>query len=138
MTKEFFAQDLVRRFPEHQAAYEDHLRAYGEVLGHVFFCEINPVLSGLLRENQDQARIRRYMDFLEEMYREGDGDVRNIVEVTILEYLGDDETVLRQAFHYFSEELMEASQAVEAGWGRRQIRLYRKNGRMRYEWEPPR
>lgn len=138
MTKEFFAQDLVRRFPEHQAAYEDHLRAYGEVLGHVFFCEINPVLSGLLRENQDQARIRRYMDFLEEMYREGDGDVRNIVEVTILEYLGDDETVLRRAFHYFSEELMEASQAVEAGWGRRQIRLYRKNGRMRYEWEPPR
>lgn len=138
MNKEYFAQELARRFPKHRAAYEDHLRAYGEVLGHVFFCEINPVLSGLLRENRDSAGIRRYMDFLEEMYREGDADVRNIVQVTILEYLGDDEAVLRGAFEYFSEALMEASREVEAGWGRREIRLYRKNGRMRYEWKPPR
>ena len=77
------------------------------------------------------------MEFIGEMYGGGDGDVRNIVEVTILEYLGDDETVLRNAFGYFSEGLMVASQAVEAGWGRREIRLYRKNGRLRYQWRPP-
>lgn len=137
MTKEYFARELARRFPEHRAACEDHLRAYGEVVGHVLFCEINPVLSGLLRENRDPARIRQYMDFIEEMYRDGDGDVRNIVEVTILEYLGDDEIVLRRAFSHFSEALMEASRAVEAGWGRREIRLWRKNGRLLYEWKPP-
>jgi len=45
----------------------------------VFFCEINPVLSALLRENRERKRIRRYMDFLEEMYREGNGDARNAV-----------------------------------------------------------
>lgn len=137
MTKEHFAEELVRRFPEYREVYEDHLNAYGEVLGHVFFCELNPILSSLLRENQDRARIRRYIDFLEEMYREGDGDVRNIVQVTILEYLGDDETVLRNAFEYFSEELMLASQAVEAGWGRREIRIYHRHGKARYEWRPP-
>ena len=48
-------------------------------MGHVFFCEINPVLSALLRENRERKRIRRYMDFLEEMYREGNGDARNAV-----------------------------------------------------------
>ncbi len=67
------------RFPEHRPAYDYHLNAYGEVVGHVFFCEINPVLSALLRENRERKRIRRYMDFLEEMYREGNGDARNAV-----------------------------------------------------------
>ncbi len=134
MTKEYFAQELVRRFPEYQRAYEDHLEAYGKVLGHVFFCEINPVLSKLLRANQDCAQIRRYMDFLEDMYRNGDDEVKNIVTVTLLEYLGDDETVLRNAFSHFSEELMEASKAVEASWGRRDIRLYRRHGKLLYQW----
>lgn len=134
MTKEYFARELVRRFPEYRRAYEDHLEAYGKVLGHVFFCELNPVLAGLLKAGQDRALTRRYMDFVEDMYRDGDDEVKNIVQVTILEYLGDDEAVLRGAFAYFSEALMEASKAVEAGWGRRDIRLYRRHGKLLYEW----
>lgn len=134
MTKEYFAKKLVREFPEYQRAYQDHLRAYGEVLGHVFFCEINPVLSGLLRSNEDRTQIRKYVDFIEDMYANGDDGVKNIVTVTMLEYLGDDESVLRNAFGYFSPALMEASKAVEAGWGRREIRLYRRRGKLLYEW----
>lgn len=134
MTKEYFARELVRRFPEYQRAYQDHLEAYGGVLGHVLFCELNPVLAGLLKAGRDRDLIRRYMDFVEDMYRDGDDEVKNIVQVTILEYLGDDEAVLRGAFAYFSEALMEASKAVEAGWGRRDIRLYRRHGKLLYEW----
>lgn len=134
MTKEQFARKLVRDFPEYQRAYQDHLKAYGGVLGHVFFCEVNPVLSDLLRSNQDRGQIQKYIGFMEDMYANGDDEAKNIVTVTMLEYLGDDETVLRNAFTYFSEELMEASKAVEAGWGRRNIRLYRKHGKLFYEW----
>lgn len=47
----------MRDFPEYQRAYQDHLNAYGEMLGHVFFCEINSTLSDLLRLNQDKAQI---------------------------------------------------------------------------------
>lgn len=108
--------------------------AYGEVLGHVLFCEINPILSDLLRSNRDRTQIQKYIGFMEDMYANGDDEVKNIVTVTMLEYLGDDETVLRNAFAYFSEELMEASKAVEAGWGRRNIRLYRRHGKLLYEW----
>lgn len=134
MTKEYFAKKLVREFPEYQRAYQDHLRAYGEILGHVFFCEINPVLSGLLRSNEDRAQIRKYVDFIEDMYANGDDEVKNIVTVTMLEYLGDDERVLRNVFGYFSPALMEASKAVEADWGHRDIRLYRRRGKLLYEW----
>ena len=71
------------------------------------------------------------------MYANGDDDVQNIVGVTILECLGDDETVLRNAFSYFSEELMRASQSIEKGWGRRDIRIWHKNGKVLYDWSWP-
>ncbi len=136
MDKEYFAEKLVEQFPEFRAAYEEHLGNYGELLGHIFFGSetLLDVLKSLLKTNEDREKIHRYIDFLENMYASGDGDVRNIVEVTILECLGDDEIVLRNAFSYFSEELMLASQSVEKGWKRRDIRIWRKNGRTMYDW----
>ncbi len=137
-SKEAFALALAERFPEFRKAYGEHLEDYGEVLGHVFFDVLHRALVPLLKINEDQEKIRRYIGFLEDMYANGDEDVRNIVEVTILEVLGDDETVLRNAFLYFSENLMTAAQAVEKGWGRRDIRIWWKNGKVRYDWEWPR
>ena len=138
LPKETFARRLVRRFPEFQRAYQDHLRGYGELVGHVFFGDtLNAVLFSQLETNEDPGIIRQYIDFVEDMYANGDGDVRNIVEVTILERLGDEEAVLRNAFSYFSEELMLASQSVERDWGRREICIWHKNGRTLYDWDWP-
>ena len=134
-SKEAFALALAERFPEFRVAYQKHLEDYGEILGHVFFNVLHRALVPLLRLNEDREKIGQYIEFLENMYANGDEDVRNIVEVTILEVLGDDETVLRNAFLYFSENLMTAAQAVDKGWGRRDIRIWRKNGRVRYDWE---
>lgn len=133
----YFARRLVREFGA-QRAYQKHLHDYGDVLGHVFLGdEINPVLFALLKANADPTAIRAYVDLVESMYRGGDEDVKNIVEVTILERLGDDETVLRSAFSYFSEELMQLSQRVERSWGRRDIRIWHQNGKPRYDWKWP-
>lgn len=136
--KEYFAQKL-EEFPEFVGAYQEHLRYYGELLGHVFFGgeTLLGVLQSLLKTNEKQEKIRQYIDFVEDMYANGDGDVRNIVDCTILECLGDDETVLRNAFPYFSEELMLASQSVEKGWGRRDIRIWHRGGRPQYNWSWP-
>ena len=135
---EFFAQKLDE-LPEFEGAYQEHLTYYEELLGHVFFGEetLLGALERLLPANEDRARIRQYIDFVEDMYANGDDDVQNIVGVTILECLGDDETVLRNAFSYFSEELMRASQSIEKGWGRRDIRIWHKNGKVLYDWSWP-
>ena len=137
-SKEFFAQKL-EEFPEFAGAYREHLRYYGNLLGCVFFASetLLGALERLLRTNEDRARIRQYIDFLEDMYANGDDEVQNIVCVAILECLGDDETVLRNAFSYFSEELMRASQSVERDWGRRDIRIWHKNGKVLYDWSWP-
>ncbi len=138
-SKEYFAQKLGEQFPEFREAYQEHLAYYEELLGHVFFGgeTLLGVLEPLLKTNQEKEKIRRYIDFVEDMYANGDDDVQNIVEVTILECLGDDETVLRNAFTYFSEELMLASQSIERGWGRREIKIWHRGGRPQYDWEWP-
>ena len=138
LPKETFARRLVRRFPEFQKAYQDHLRGYGELVGHVFFGDtLNALLFSLLEAGENPGMIRQYIDFMEDMYANGDNDVQNIVEVTILERLGDEEAVLRSAFTYFSEELMLASQSIEKGWGRREIRIWHRNGKTLYDWDWP-
>lgn len=134
MNKKYYANKLIELFPEFHEIYQIHLNNYGELLGHVFFGEINPILFRLLQTNEDKHSIYKYIKLIEDMYRDGDEDVKNIVEFTILEYLGDDETVLRNAFSYFSENLMWASKEVEADWERREIELCYKNGKILYDW----
>lgn len=117
--KEFFARKLIAVFPAAKEVYDKHLADYGELLGHVFFADvINEPLTGLLASNADTAAIGKYIGFLEDMYVNGDEAVKNIVVVSVLERLGDDATVLRNAYDYFSEQLHQASCDIEAFWGR--------------------
>jgi hypothetical protein len=51
------------------------------------------------------------------MYKNGDDAVKNIILVTVLEYLIDDALVLGNAYTYFSQELIEASRGMERYWG---------------------
>ena len=111
-SKEAFALALAERFPEFRMAYQEHLEDYGEILGHVFFDVLHRALVPLLKINEDGEKIRGYIGFLEDMYANGDEDVRNIVEVTILEVLGDDETVLVNAFLFFPQNLITAAPGV--------------------------
>ncbi|MDE7361022.1 MAG: hypothetical protein K2N38_03710 [Oscillospiraceae bacterium] len=94
ISKEDFAQKLTEIFPEKAAALKQHYEEYGELLGHVFFSdEINVPLFAMLMERESGDEISKYCVFIEEMWRDGADDVVNIVNVTIVERLSDDETV---------------------------------------------
>ncbi len=43
------------------------------------------------------------------MYKMGDDVVKNIVIVTILEYLGDDKKVLTNAYNLFNDDIVNES-----------------------------
>ena len=135
MTKEQFAFEFIELFPQHKADYDEHIRAYAEILGHVFFGDlINAPLTSLLKTNIDTVSIQKYIGFIERMYARGDSDVKNIVQVTILEYLGDYDVVLKNAFEYFSDELIEESKLVEKALGRRHIVISHKRGLTSTRW----
>ncbi|WP_407309954.1 hypothetical protein [Desulfosporosinus sp. SB140] len=117
-------QDTVDKFliefPEYNSYYFEHLNDYGEILGHLFFGDcINIKLFNLLKENTQGTLIRKYITFIEEMFIYGNDAIQNIVYVTILEYLGDDEEVLKNAYSYFGNELITASKLIEKQIGRK-------------------
>ncbi|MCI9602350.1 MAG: hypothetical protein HFI17_17970 [Lachnospiraceae bacterium] len=94
VTREQFAKKLVKLFPEKKQALRQHYEDFGELLGHIFFYdEINIPLSDLLQKNDAGFKISAYCRFIEEMWRNGTDDVVNIVDVTVVECLSDDETV---------------------------------------------
>jgi hypothetical protein len=135
MDAEYYAKKFVELFPEHCEDYKLDMETYGKILGHVFFGDvINRPLSKLLKTNCDKVKIKRYIDFIEDMYANGNESVQNIVGVTILEYLGDDDDILRNAFSYFSDDLIIASQSIELGLKRRTIKIHHSKGKTITTW----
>lgn len=135
MDKAYFAEKLVTIFPSAYEIYQAHIDDYGEILEHLFFADaINPTLAALLKDNKDKALIQKYIDFIEEMYSDGDEAVRNVVVVTILAYLGDDDTVLKNAYKYLSETLIVQSKLEEHFLGRREVKISYRKGKVTAAW----
>jgi hypothetical protein len=135
MDYKYFAEKFIQLFPEYEDEYQEHIRYCGEINVLVFFGDvINRPLFELLKENQNVELIQKYIDFIEDMYANGDADVKNVVEVIILEYLSDDDMVLKNIFTYFSENLMQASKKIEALWGRRNIHIWYRRGKVLADW----
>ena len=110
MNVEECALQFIEEFPEYNKAYHEHMNDYGKVLGHVFFGDaINETLTVLLKKNEDINAIQRYINFINYMYKIGDDAVKNIVIVTILEYLGDDKQVLSNAYNLLNDDIIKES-----------------------------
>lgn len=107
MTKEEFAEKLVSLFPEKKEALAEHYNDYNDLLGHVFFAdELNEPLILMLSQQGDEAMISKLCSFIEDMWRNGDDDVVNIVDVTILERLSDAECVWRSFGKHISNDFI--------------------------------
>ncbi|MCR4643999.1 MAG: hypothetical protein K5695_01140 [Oscillospiraceae bacterium] len=107
MNSEETMQRFLELFPEKQAAFQKHSEAYGEILQHPFYAEtVNYPLKELLEADTDPAEIRKYCRFIEQMVFDGDEDVKNVADVTILECLSDDKTIWHRFAAYSSNELI--------------------------------
>jgi hypothetical protein len=66
----------------------------------------------LLQSNSDKKTIQQYCSFIEEMYYDGDEDVKNVVEVTILEQLSDETKIWLCFGPYLSNEFIREINTV--------------------------
>ncbi|MBP3459809.1 MAG: hypothetical protein J6K58_11435 [Lachnospiraceae bacterium] len=89
-----------------RAALEKHLMDYQEILLHLLASElVSMPLISLLKENPgSDDDIRIYCKVIEIMWKYGDEAVVNVVDVTILESLSDEEAVWQRFGMYISEE----------------------------------
>lgn len=105
MNKEQCAEIIARLSPDGKQMLEEHIVLYGEVLLHILASELiaEPLIE-LLRGNEQVELIVEYCSLIELMWRDGDDNVVNVVDVTILERLSDEEKIWYQFGIYISDE----------------------------------
>ena len=107
LSKEEFAEKFVALFPDKKQALDEHYADFNELLGHIYFADaLNEPLIEMLSSKSDEARISKYCSFIEDMWCNGDEDVVNIVEVTILERLSDNQSVWNRFGKHISNDFI--------------------------------
>ncbi len=101
---------ITDRFPELTEKVYKETEGYEEFLSHVVFGNIyNPLTVSLLKSDDfstDQL-LKRIFEMYEEMSSEGDAEVRNLVEATLLEYLWDEKKTYDRALKMMGEKTKE-------------------------------
>ena len=119
VTYENMNQRLVEVLPERQEAYEGLLEWWGdeEPGQHVVYGDlINPWLFDLLDEPIDEELFGRIFGLMEELANHEERHVREVVVVTILEYLLHDDAKHERARAYMGPTTLNYSRQVEKHW----------------------
>ncbi|MCH5350127.1 MAG: hypothetical protein J1E40_12440 [Oscillospiraceae bacterium] len=87
----------------------------GEQLPHCLLGDLfNPLMVRLLKspEQEDILLARRIFDFYERLAEYGDEETRNLLQVTLLEYLWDDYEVYSRAVEMMGEQTRLINQGI--------------------------
>ncbi|MDE6004101.1 MAG: hypothetical protein K2G88_01790 [Oscillospiraceae bacterium] len=104
------AEFVIQIFPEYNIVLQKHFADYGELLGHVFFTDIffypekNIGLLELLESNQNQELIKKYCNLIELFWKEGNADMQNIICVSLLEHIADNQIIWLNFGKYISND----------------------------------
>ncbi|MBR1530221.1 MAG: hypothetical protein IJ642_13120 [Oscillospiraceae bacterium] len=107
LNKDQFAELFMQEFPDQKDKALEDIEFFGEVLGHVFYTNMlfhEPDLRKMLLTEENPVLIRKYCQFIERMWLDGDDAVINIVAVSLLEDLSDDELCWFHFGKYISED----------------------------------
>ena len=102
-------EKLIELIPEQKESLKSCITENnGELLGHVYFGDkFNNYLIDLLNNYTEVEIIKKHCDFIEYMWKNGNEDVINIVDVTILERLSDDNDIWVKFGKNISNEFKE-------------------------------
>ena len=105
----------IHCFPELQESFESQFVFWGNknppqhcFLGNVF----NKLLSKLLLDEKDVKTINKIFAFYEEMAKCCDEEVRNLLQVTLLEYLWDEKIIFQRAEKYMLPETKKINDLI--------------------------
>lgn len=99
------ASKLCLIFPELRPAYKENLAVYGEFFGEEFFTKYGTEkVIGAIKENNPQT-MKKLFQTLNEIYEDGTSEVQDVIAVTILGKLGNDQILLARCVDYMSETM---------------------------------
>ena len=105
---EYDANTLASRistlYPELKDAYKENFQTYDEFLGDDFFVNhANKYIIETIRNN-DSQQMKKLFKILSEIYENGSNDVQDLVVVTILGELDNDEKLIATCRDYITDE----------------------------------
>jgi len=84
------ANYITNVFPENKQYYKEHIGDYGTVLAHVFAIEtINIPMEKVFNVGSESETFRKYCMLIQSLWENGDDEVRNVIDITILESISD-------------------------------------------------
>lgn len=100
---------LSDTLPNGEKVLENHIKDYGEILLHLLASElITEPLIELLKYNDKNAEvIELYCKMIELMWTNGDDSVVNVVDVTILERLSDEQEMWKRFGTYLTNDFKQ-------------------------------
>lgn len=98
------ANRITTVYPELKDAYKDNFQRYDEFLGEDFFVNhANAYIIETLRSN-DTQKIKKLMRILSDTYENGTNDVQDLVVVTILGEIDNDQEILAKCRKEITDE----------------------------------
>jgi len=110
-----YIPEINLKYQEEIAWWEDEFPGLHNILGDV----LNGFVVNLLKASGQEELKRRVFTFYKMMATSIDKDVRNVLQVTLLEYLGDDKEILSKAYQYMGKNTKILSDEIERYWGRK-------------------
>ena len=106
----YHCADLLRDIlPNGEKEYAEHLKDFGEILLHILALELitEPLIELLKQSEENAGLIQIYCKVIELMWIHGDEAVVNVVDVTILERLSDDEETWEKFGTYVTNDFRQ-------------------------------
>lgn len=98
------ANRITGVYPELKDAYKENFQRYDEFLGEDFFVNhANKYIMETLRSN-DKQKIKKLMKILSDTYENGTNDVQDLVVVTILGEIDNDQEILAKCREEITDE----------------------------------
>jgi hypothetical protein len=118
LTYDGLEQAMKDAVPEVQDRYPELLRWHTDPPGlYTLFSQVlKPVLLPALSSGSDPALLKRIFDFFEAMAGSSDVQVRNLLQVEILEQLVNDKTKLSSAWPHMGEATRKIVQETARIW----------------------
>ncbi len=97
------ASRISTLYPELKDAYKENFQTYSEFLGEDFFVNhANKYIMDTIRSNDTQT-MKKLFKILSDIYENGSNDVQDLVVVTILGEIDNDQTLLDRCHEYITD-----------------------------------